>query len=138
MTAAEALAAGLLKYGEEWWVEADVTHMVNDLMGDATLERDAVAHVMWAMGAWLEHPKCRNNPKHGNDADYSNGCKPCQKYLLVIADAILEPISGEAAVTLEKVRAYGHQMLEANGMSWCSMHGRSVLNLLGEEVPDAH
>lgn len=36
----------------------------------------------------------------------------------------------KAEAALARVREYGEKMLAANGMSWCSMHGRSVLDLI--------
>lgn len=38
----------------------------------------------------------------------------------------------ELEATVERVREYGEKMRTANGMSWCSMHGTSVLRALEE------
>ena len=52
--------------------------------------REGVSHELWSMGGWIKHKGCPNNPKHGNaDAEYENGCKTCESYLLAVADALL-------------------------------------------------
>ena len=106
----ELLAVGLAKYGPEWWTPDDIQHMVSNLTEEDAPDRGSIAHEMWAMGAWLKHPKCRNNPKRGNDADYENECAVCEQYLLVVADAILglrpsQPVQVEVTEASVKILA---------------------------------
>ena len=106
----DLLAVGLAKYGPEWWTPDDIQHMVSNLTELDDLDRGSIAHEMWTMGAWLKHPKCRNNPKRGNDADYENECAVCEQYLLVVADAILglrpsQPVQVEVTEASVKILA---------------------------------
>lgn len=93
----EELAEGLAKYGPEWWGTDDVQHMVSNIVEDTSRDAGSVAHEMWTMGAWLKHPKCRNEPGRGNDGDYSNECEACQAHLLVVADVLIGTQSALAA-----------------------------------------
>lgn len=131
----EALSTGLANYGAEWWTLDDVQHMVSNLTELDDLDRGSIAQEMWTMGAWLKHPKCRNNPKRGNDADYENECAVCKQYLLVVADAILglslsQPVQVE--VTDEMVEKAALAIL--NRMTWPSLHWPNLDSLHNRDV----
>jgi len=84
-----------------------VLEQVNEAIIDdlSFTARDGVSHALWSMGGWIKHKGCPNNPKHGNaDAEYENGCKTCEIYLLAVADALLAvrtPVTAPTDATAE-------------------------------------
>ncbi|POH71549.1 hypothetical protein C3B59_00035 [Cryobacterium zongtaii] len=113
-----SVVATLVQYGNGWWSDDDAQHVLADIVDEDEPDRSWVAQVMWSMGAWLKHPKCRNNPKRGNDGDYENGCMVCERYLLTAADAVLHALAlsrmTEDRDRLEAIRA--EVLEEVNGM----------------------
>lgn len=73
-------------------VVADLEELVDDLAED----REHVAHILWSLGAKLDHKKCRA----GDDADYVNRCTPCETYLRAVADTIITALAADIAPTI--------------------------------------
>jgi hypothetical protein len=113
-----SVAAVLVQYSSGWWNEDDARHVLANIVEEDEPDETWVAHEMWRMGAWLKHPKCRNNPKRGNDADYENACLVCERYLLTAADAVLHSLAlarmTEDRDRLEAIRV--EVLEEVNGM----------------------
>ncbi len=98
----DELAALLDAAGPEWWNVTDARHMASNLAEveeRGALDEEQIAHEMWTMGARLKHPKCRNNPKRGNDADYANQCNICQRHLTALARVILTALAALTEAT---------------------------------------
>jgi hypothetical protein len=126
-----ALAAGIKRfapaYVKDLWDDDTARNMAEQLIElegiGIEISRDTIAHEMWSMGAWLDHPKCHNNPKRGNDADYENGCEACGTYLCAVADSILAAVRWLAPIPAPSTIAVPHTPEEiwAAADVWCDL-----------------
>lgn len=91
MTERTVIESALLSHTPDGWDEHDIGIMADDLediLDD--LDRDGLAHRLWAMGAVAEHEGCRY--ADGCDADYENECGPCEDYLRSVAERVLSTL----------------------------------------------
>lgn len=82
------IQAAIREFAPSWWGAPEVEVILSEMNENS--DREDIAHIMWSMGAGLNHADCPYGGGEPADADYSNECDICQDWLLTASDKILE------------------------------------------------